>query len=140
RPVAARAPSLVRHAPARPRRRSAHRAGVARPRLDLDDPGLHEGQPGAAVGRVPGRAPAGEPAMSAPRDLWRHPHHLVARFFVSLSTRPPDPQDDAWAESQLLPGEVALWRQMSNVDRRHSVKVARRFVAARPEATRAEIA
>lgn len=78
--------------------------------------------------------------MSAPRDLWRHPHHLVARFFVSLSTRPPDPQDDAWAESQLLPGEVALWRQMSNVDRRHSVKVARRFVAARPEATRAEIA
>jgi hypothetical protein len=29
---------------------------------------------------------------------------------------------------------------MSNQDRRHSAKVARRFVAARPEATRAEIA
>jgi hypothetical protein len=78
--------------------------------------------------------------MSKPSHLWRAPHHLVARFVTSLSTRPPAPHDEAWAEAQLLPGEVALWRRMSNVDRRHSAKVARRFVAARPGATRAEIA
>jgi hypothetical protein len=68
------------------------------------------------------------------------PHHLAARFFTSLSGRPPDVVDEVWAESHLLPGEVGLWRQMSNQDRRHSAKVARRFVAARPAATRAEIA
>jgi hypothetical protein len=78
--------------------------------------------------------------MSKPLNLLRHPHHLVARFFVSLSKRPPDPEEEAWAESQLLPGEVGLWRRMSNIDRRHSAKVARRFVATRPSATRAEIA
>jgi hypothetical protein len=78
--------------------------------------------------------------MSNPRNLLRHPHHLVARFFVSLSKRAPDRQEEAWAESLLLPREIALWRRMSNVDRRHSAKVARRFVAARPGATRAEVA
>lgn len=78
--------------------------------------------------------------MSAPKQLLTKPHHLALRFVTSLSGRPPDPADDAWAESQLLAGEVALWRRMSNQDRRHSVKVARRFVAARPGATRAEVA
>ena len=139
-PVAARAASLVRHAPARPRRRPPYRAGDARPRLDLDHPGLHQGQPGTAVGRLPGRPPAGGQRVSKPRHILTKPHHLAARFFGSLSSEPPEPAEDAWAESQLLPGEVALWRQMSNQDRRHSAKVARRFVAARPEATRAEIA
>lgn len=56
--------------------------------------------------------------------------HLARRFAGSLSRRAPDPVDDAWAESMLLPGEVALWRRMGNVDRRHSVLVARRFVGA----------
>lgn len=78
--------------------------------------------------------------MSKPRYLLTHPHHLAMRFLTSLSGEPPPPGDDAWAEAQLLPGEVALWRQMSNQDRRHSVKVARRFLAARPGATRAEVA
>lgn len=78
--------------------------------------------------------------MSRPRDLWRAPRHLAARFVWSLRNAPIDPADDAWAESQLLPGEVELWRRMSNLDRSHSVLVARRFVAARPEASRAEIA
>ena len=78
--------------------------------------------------------------MSKPWHLVTHPHHLVARFFVSLSTRPPDVAEEVWAESHLLPGEVALWRRMSNIDRRHSAKVARRFLAARPHAARAEIA
>ena len=38
------------------------------------------------------------------------PHHLAARFFVSLSSRPPDVAEEVWAESHLLPGELALWR------------------------------
>jgi len=78
--------------------------------------------------------------MSTPSHVLLKPHHLVARFFVSLSKRPPDVAEEVWAESNLLPREVALWRRMSNIDRRHSAKVARRFVVARPGATRAEIA
>ena len=78
--------------------------------------------------------------MSKPIHLLTHPHHLAARFVTSLSSRPPEVDEEVWAESQLLAGEVALWRRMSNQDRRHSAKVARRFVDARPDATRAEIA
>lgn len=78
--------------------------------------------------------------MSKPLHLLLKPHHLVARFVVSLDTTPPRPADEVWAETHLLPGEVALWRRMGNVDRKHSTKVARRFVAARPDASRAEIA
>ncbi|HSJ91731.1 MAG TPA: hypothetical protein VK917_06660 [Ilumatobacter sp.] len=78
--------------------------------------------------------------MSKPVHLLTKPHHLAARFFWSLSPRPPAVDDEVWAEDQLLPGEVALWRRMSNQDRRHSIKVARRFLDARPSATRAEVA
>ena len=78
--------------------------------------------------------------MSRPLDLLTHPHHLVARFFWSLSGRPPAVAEEVWAEDHLLEAERALWRRMSNQDRRHSAKVARRFVASRPAATRAEIA
>ena len=78
--------------------------------------------------------------MSKPRHLLTQPHHLVLRFMTSLSNRPPEAADDEWAESHLLTGEVGLWRRMSNQDRRHSAKVARRFVEARPHASRAEIA
>lgn len=78
--------------------------------------------------------------MSKPWQVLTQPHHLAARFFWSLSSRPPRAEDEVWAESFLLPGEIALWRRMSNQDRRHSTKVARRFRAARPGATRAEMA
>jgi hypothetical protein len=78
--------------------------------------------------------------MSRPIHVLRYPHHLALRFFTSLSSKPPAPGEDAWATSQLLEGEISLWWQMSNQDRRHSAKVARRFVEARPEATRAEVA
>ncbi len=78
--------------------------------------------------------------MSKPLHLLIKPRHLALRFFGSLSGRPPDVAHEVWAEDHLLPGEVELWRQLSNQDRRHSAKVARRFEAARPEATRAEIA
>lgn len=78
--------------------------------------------------------------MSRPLHLLTRPHHLAARFVWSLRRHDPDPDEEAWAESTLLPAEVELWRRMSGLDRVHSAKVARRFVAARPEATRAEIA
>lgn len=78
--------------------------------------------------------------MSRPLHVLTMPHHLAARLFWSLRRHEPDPDEEAWAESQLLPGEVELWRRMSDLDRVHSAKVARRFVAARPGATRAEIA
>lgn len=94
------------------------------------------------MGRVPQRPPAGDERadVSRPIHLLRSPHHLIARFFWSLSAEPPTPDDDAWAEAHLLPGEVALWRRMPDIDRTHSIKVTRRFVEARPGATRAEIA
>lgn len=79
--------------------------------------------------------------MSKPLHLLRKPHHLAARLAWSLSAAgPPAVEHEVWAEDHLLPGEVALWRQMSNEDRRHSYRVARRFAEARPEASRAEIA
>jgi hypothetical protein len=92
------------------------------------------------VGGLPLRPPEGGASVSKPSHLLFKPHHLAARFFWSLSKRPPDVAEEVWAESHLLAGEVRLWRQMNNIDRRHAAKVARRFAAARPQATRAEIA
>jgi hypothetical protein len=69
-----------------------------------------------------------------------HAGHLVRRFFGSLSPRPPDPADEAWAESRLTPAEVDLWRQMANADRRHAVLVARRFEDAYEPRSRAATA
>lgn len=51
--------------------------------------------------------------------------HLAKRFFGSLRPGGPSPDDTVWAESHLLPGEVAVWRRMSDPDRRHAVGVAR---------------
>lgn len=78
--------------------------------------------------------------MSRQLHVITKPNHLAARFFTSLSSRPPPAADDEWARDRLLVGEQALWDRMTNQDRRHSVMVARRFVAARTEATRAEVA
>jgi hypothetical protein len=52
--------------------------------------------------------------------------HLVRRFFGSLHPGGPKPADASWAEAQLLPAEVPLWRRMSRSDRRHAAGVARR--------------
>jgi hypothetical protein len=54
--------------------------------------------------------------------------HLGRRFFGSLRPGRPAPDDDMWAEDQLLTSEVVLWRRMSDADRRHAVGVARRTV------------
>lgn len=54
--------------------------------------------------------------------------HLTKRFFGSLSKAPPSPDDAAWVESQLLPGERDLWARMTAADQRHACMVARRTV------------
>lgn len=77
-----------------------------------------------------------EPLRAAAAKTW----HLVARFVTSLPPTPPSVTDEVWAEDRLLPGERELWVRLSNQDRRHSIAVARRFAAARPDATRAEVA
>lgn len=66
--------------------------------------------------------------------------HLAKRFAGSLSRRPPDPADEQWAKGWLTPWEIALWRRMPNVDRRHAVTVALRFEAIRGQPSRAEMA
>ena len=67
--------------------------------------------------------------------------HVVRRFAGSLRPGPPGAVDDRWAEMHLSPGEVALWRRMSNPDRRHAIGVARAVVTALgPAATRPLVA
>lgn len=66
--------------------------------------------------------------------------HLARRFAGSLSRREPEPHREAWAQSQLLPGELALWRRMSPQDRRHSIEVARRYRDLVETTTRDELA
>ncbi len=56
--------------------------------------------------------------------------HLAVRFVGSLSPRPPSASDEQWALHRLCAGEQAIWRQMSNPDRRHAIAVARQVVAA----------
>jgi hypothetical protein len=67
--------------------------------------------------------------------------HLVKRFFGSLLPLGPSADDAAWAESELTPAELDLWRQLPRTDRRHAAKVARRVEAALgDEATRPVLA
>jgi hypothetical protein len=69
-----------------------------------------------------------------------HLAHLVRRFVGSWSKHRPGDADVAWAWSHLLPREATLWNQMSIADQRHAIEVARRFVAASPDASAAEVA
>jgi putative nucleotidyltransferase with HDIG domain len=66
--------------------------------------------------------------------------HLARRFLTSLSRAEPSAADTAWACAQLLPAEAALWQRLSVQDRRHSLLVARRFVALAGEPGREEVA
>ncbi len=52
--------------------------------------------------------------------------HLTRRFFRALWPGPPRAESVAWVEGILEPGELALWRQLPNHDRRYSIAVARR--------------
>lgn len=69
-----------------------------------------------------------------------HLAHLTRRFAGSWSRTPPPAADLVWVEAHLLPAEMAMWNRFGPADQRHTVAVARRFVAARPTATRPEIA
>jgi hypothetical protein len=60
----------------------------------------------------------------------RHWWHLVKRFVLSMSRRPPDGDDVTWAETFLGDGERELWHRLGVADRRHSIMVARRFADA----------
>lgn len=67
--------------------------------------------------------------------------HLVRRFFGSLRPGGPSHAEQVWAESQLLPGERAIWGSLSGPDRRHSAAVARRVeLSLGPKATRPVLA
>ena len=66
--------------------------------------------------------------------------HLSRRFLGSLSRREPDGGEVAWAAIVLAEREYALWASMPVADRRHSLLVARRLVAAVPDAPREIIA
>jgi hypothetical protein len=66
--------------------------------------------------------------------------HLATRWLGSLSERRPPADDLAWVRDQLLPVERAMWHRFGAADQRHTIRVARRFVARRPDATRAEVA
>ena len=93
------------------------------------------------MGRVPLSASARHTGrVSTIGEVIRNPFHLTRRFVTSLPATPPSPQDEVWADQHLLSGERALWVRLSNQDRRHSIGVARRFVEARPNPSRAEIA
>ena len=66
--------------------------------------------------------------------------HLAKRFVTSLSRVPPPAADLAWARSCLLASEWELWERFGAMDQRHTIEVARRFVASRPDASRPEVA
>jgi hypothetical protein len=57
------------------------------------------------------------------------PLHLAQRFFRALWPGPPPARDTAWVESILGRGELALWRELPNHDRRYSIRVAKRAEA-----------
>jgi len=66
--------------------------------------------------------------------------HLARRFAGSWSRTEPSPEDTAWAWSMLSAEEWRLWSKTAVQDRRHSIEVARRFVALASSATQAEVA
>lgn len=59
---------------------------------------------------------------------------------MSLSRAPVDRADEEWVRTVLIGDEFRLWANMRLADRRHSLLVTRRFVAAAPSAQRPEIA
>ena len=69
-----------------------------------------------------------------------HATHLGRRLLGSLSRRSPAADDTAWALAQLMLSEATLWQRMAVHDRRHSIVVARRFLARVDAPIRAEVA
>ena len=138
--VAPRAAPLVRHPPARPRRRPPDRAGAARPRLDLDDPGVHQGLPGAAAEVYRTAHPRARRAVDDAAHSGRRgpradgPPVSASREALHLGDhRPPTmpPRTAGGSSRRCSPGELALFDRMSRADQEHHLRVvARRFVVA----------
>lgn len=57
--------------------------------------------------------------------LW----HLTKRFFGAVRPGAPPADAERWARDQLTSGEIAIWEQMNNPDRRHAIDVARAVAA-----------
>jgi putative nucleotidyltransferase with HDIG domain len=66
--------------------------------------------------------------------------HLVKRFASSVSPRDVSEDELNMVRSTLSASEYELWLQFTRADRHHSVLVAMRFIALRPNASRNEIA
>lgn len=69
-----------------------------------------------------------------------HLVHLVKRLITSLVRRDVSEAELNMVRSKLSASEYELWLQFASADRRHSVLVAARFTALRPEASDNEIA
>jgi len=70
----------------------------------------------------------------------KHFAHLAKRFILSLSRSDVSEAELDMARSALSAGEFDLWCRFTHADRRHSIAVAQRFIALRPNASRHEIA
>ncbi len=68
------------------------------------------------------------------------PIHLLRRLTESASRAEVSSADLHWAEQRLTETEYELWSSMQNMDRRHSIRVARRLVDSSPHVERFEIA
>ena len=69
-----------------------------------------------------------------------HLVHLVKRLITSLVRRDVSEAELNMVRSKLSASEYVLWVQFASADQRHSVLVASRFTALRPEASDNEIA
>ncbi|MCU1389718.1 MAG: hypothetical protein JWL72_3056 [Ilumatobacteraceae bacterium] len=74
------------------------------------------------------------------KNPFAHAAHLARRFFGALSGAAPPAADDAWAVGFLTASEAELWWGLQHQDRRHSVHVARRFVALMDDPSREAVA
>ena len=69
-----------------------------------------------------------------------NPLHLVKRALFSIGNASVSSTDQQWVVNTLNDHEFALWQQFTNPDKRHSVIVARRFIAEFPNASRKHLA
>ena len=76
-----------------------------------------------------GRVPIGAPSRHT--DAMKRDRQDLAPggtlLHVVVDRSRPSAETEAWVAERLLPGEQALWDQMSNQDRRHSALVGQRF-------------
>lgn len=71
--------------------------------------------------------------------LFSRPVHLAKRTLLSLGNAPVSARDLQWVAETLNSKELELWSKLSRPDQRHSVKVAKRFLALLPRASKSVI-